>query len=40
MNEAQIRQRLLDDGYDHDEVEAMLDDMASDWVDNKREESL
>ena len=40
MNEAQMRQRLLDDGYDYDEVEAMLDNMASDWVDNKREELL
>jgi hypothetical protein len=40
MNETQVRQRLLDDGYDNDEVEAMLDDMASDWVDNKREELL
>lgn len=40
MNESQMRQRLLDDGYDDDEVEAMLDDMASDWVDSKREELL
>lgn len=35
-----IEQRMRDDGYEEEEIEAHTDNLASDWYDEKKDREL